>query len=178
MSKDSYKNWMRSSHPLLPNRKRKKPMRVLTFLHKVLIFLKIAVLAILRGIKRVILRLGLHDKLVGPAAAFTAAFLASHAFSKIEAVPDWVTFYVIKYFNLAPGTVLTEEVVAGILTPLVTIVFLAFIQEFLVRDNNKTLDTLREGGYDGARDGRVGPVARETIQDLIIKQDPSITDER
>lgn len=102
------------------------------------------------------------------AAVLTSAGVAYLA-AKVPFVFDGIEFLVRLSTELPTETKLTPAGVATFLSPFVFGAIKAGIQEILFRGNNKALDTLSDYGlYDGKKDGFIGPVARESIHQLIL----------
>lgn len=93
------------------------------------------------------------------------AYLAARVPGAIEAI-EWV----IRMSSPKPEEVVVgQAAVATFLSPLVFGAIKAGIQEILFRGANKALDTMSDFGlYDGKRDGFIGPVAQESIHQLIL----------
>ena len=102
------------------------------------------------------------------AAAITSAgvaYLGARVPGAIEGI-EWV----IRLSSPKPEEVVVgHAAVATFLSPLVFGAIKAGIQEILFRGANKALDTMSDYGfYDGKKDGFIGPVARESIHQLIL----------
>ena len=102
------------------------------------------------------------------AAAVTSAGVA-YLGAKVPFVFEGIEFVVRLSTNIPPETELTTAGVATFLSPFVFGALKAGIQEILFRSGNQVLETLADYGlYEGKKDGWTGPVARESIHQLIL----------
>lgn len=102
------------------------------------------------------------------AAAATSAGVAYLA-AKVPFVFEGIEFVVRMSTSIPEDTELTTAGVATFLSPFVFGAIKAGIQEILYRSGNRALETLADYGlYEGKRDGWMGPVARESIHQLIL----------
>ncbi len=120
-----------------------------------------------QGMKRLFLRLFLHERFLGQLAAAAAAALAAYLLTLIPGAPALVETLIATLLQLPEGTELTQTSLTAALTPLFLALINAIVQELVIRDNNRALDTLQDTGlYPGKKDGWIGPIAQGAIKVL------------
>lgn len=123
-----------------------------------------------QALRRLATRVFLGDKFRGRLATVIAGTAASYLLAYIPMAPEIVELVVRLIIELPEGVEFTHKTVTASLAVPVSYAIDAAIQEFLIRQNNKTLRVLREPGeYTGPLDGLVGPVARESIERILEK---------
>lgn len=117
-------------------------------------------------LKRLAIKLFLGDKFRGRISTAVAGAIASWLLSYIPGAPAFVEFVLRLILELPEKVTLTQEAVAAALVLPVSYFFDACIQEFLLRQNNKSLQVIRDNtSYDGPIDGLVGAIARAAIEE-------------
>lgn len=116
--------------------------------------------------KTLLIRIFLKDKFIGAIASAISATASAYLVSLLPGVPEVAHIALRALFDLPAGEI-TPAGLTAILTPIFYSVLSTFVQEYLLRENNKSLKVLESTGeYTGAIDGLVGEVARTAINAL------------
>jgi hypothetical protein len=120
--------------------------------------------------KNFLIKLFFREKFLGQAAAAVAALAASALISVLPKAPEIVTTLLGMVMNLPEGGDITQSGIVAFLTPAIMWAINAVVQQFVAKDNNIALQTLKaDGRYDGPLDSWVGPKALEGISSALTE---------